>query len=396
MMNNEWLTHHSSLITHHMIAIVADDFTGAAELAGISLRFGLQLEVYLNSLDGLHNTPLRDGGLIVSTDSRSLNKTEALQVTAEVLKNVLELNPSFIYKKIDSVLRGYVLDELKLQMQLMQKTKAFILPANPSLGRTISNSNYYVQGKLISETGFAADPEFPISNSSVQAILKDETIQVLKHTDALPSEGIIVGEAENETDVQAWADKLDGSFVLAGAGDFYTALLNKQFKQTKQQQPELQAPFLYVCGTAYDQSVNYIKQVDEKSKAVLYITKQMIENGTGDAVWLQQCNYVLQQKKKAIIAFNREVIPDAISAADLRSIMAKAVKAVVEQNKITELFIEGGSTATAILQELGINRLSPVNELSRGVVRMKAAELFITVKPGSYELPNEIKQLFTI
>ncbi|MBP6687056.1 MAG: four-carbon acid sugar kinase family protein [Lacibacter sp.] len=391
-MNNEWLTtHHSSLITHHMIAIVADDFTGAAELAGISLRYGLKTELFTSK-----PTATNADVVIISTDSRSLNKAAALQITEDVLKNVLELKPSFIYKKIDSVLRGYVLDELKLQMQLMQKAKAFILPANPSLGRTISKGNYYVQGKLISETGFAADPEFPISDSSVQAILKDETVQVLKHTDGLASNGIVVGEAENETDVQAWADKLDGSFVLAGAGDFYTALLNKQFKQAKQQQAELQFPFLYVCGTAYDQSVNYIKQVDEKNKTVLYISKQMIENGTGDTTWLQQCNDVLKQKQKAIIAFNREAIPDDASAADLRSIMAQAVKAIVDQNKISELFIEGGSTATAILQELGINHLSLVNELKRGVVRMKAAELFITVKPGSYELPNEIKQLFTI
>jgi uncharacterized protein YgbK (DUF1537 family) len=374
-----------------MIAIVADDFTGAAELAGISLRYGLKTELFTSK-----PTVTDADVVIVSTDSRSLNKTAALQITADVLKNVLELKPSLIYKKIDSVLRGYVLDELKLQMQLMQKTKVFILPANPSLGRTISNGNYYVQGKLISETGFAADPEFPISNSSVQVILKDETVKVLKHTDTLSSNGIMVGEAESEADVQEWAGKLDGSFALAGAGDFYTALLNKQFKQTKQQQPELQFPFLYVCGTAYDQSVNYTKQVDEKSKTVLFITKQMIENRVYDEGWLQQCNDVLVRKQKAIIAFNSEAIPADASPADLRNIMAKAVKAVVEQTKISELFIEGGSTATAILQELGINRLSPVNELSRGVVRMKAGELFITVKPGSYELPNEIKQLFTI
>lgn len=388
-MSNEWPTHHSSLITHHMIAVIADDFTGAAELAGISLRYRLNVELYTAGIVAT-NTDV----LIVSTDSRSLNKADALKRTEAVLKSVLQLNPSFIYKKIDSVLRGYVIYELKMQMQMMQKSKAFILPANPSLGRTISNGNYYVQGKLISETGFAADPEFPISHSSVQVILKDETVQVLKHTDALPSNGIVVGEAENETDVQVWAEKLDESFVLAGAGDFYTALLSKQFKQTNQQQHELQLPFLYVCGTAYDQSVNYIKQVDEKSRTVLYITKQVIENGANDEAWLQQCKNVLQQKQKAIIAFNNEAIPPDALAVDLRSIMAKAVKTVIEQNKIRELFIEGGSTATAILMELGFNHLSPVNELARGVVRMKAGELFVTVKPGSYALSNEIKQLF--
>jgi len=372
-----------------MIAVIADDFTGAAELAGISLRYGLNVELYTGDVASTNADVL-----IISTDSRSLPKEEALKQTEKAVREILQVKPSCIYKKIDSVLRGYVIDELKLQMQLMQKSKAFILPANPSLGRTISNGNYYVQGKLISETGFATDPEFPISHSSVQVILKDDGVQVLKHTDALTEHGIVVGEAENETDVQVWAEKLDESFVLAGAGDFYTALLNKQFKQTNQKQHDLQLPFLYVCGTAYDQSVNYIKQVDEKSRTVLYITKQVIENGTDDALWLQQCKDVLEQKQKAIIAFNSEAIPTGASAADLRNIMAKAVKAVVEQNKISELFIEGGSTATAILQELGINHLSSVNELKRGVVRMKAGELYITVKPGSYELSNEIKQLF--
>jgi D-threonate/D-erythronate kinase len=372
-----------------MIAVIADDFTGAAELAGISLHFGLSVELYTGDV-----TATSADVLIVSTDSRSLNKADALKRTEAVLKSVLELNPSFIYKKIDSVLRGYVIDELKVQMQMMQKSKAFILPANPSLGRTISNGNYYVQGKLISETGFATDPEFPISHSSVQVILNDDEVQVLKHTDALSSNGIVVGEAESETDVRVWAEKLDESFVLAGAGDFYTALLSKQFKQTNQQHHDLQLPFLYVCGTSYDQSVNYIKQVDEKNKTVLYITRQMIESEVDDLAWLQQCNDVLEQKQKAIIAFNSEAIPADASAAGLRSIMAQAVKAVTEQNQIRELFIEGGSTATAILQELGINHLSPVNELARGVVRMKAGELFITVKPGSYELSKEIKQLF--
>ena len=388
-MNNELPTHHSSLITHQMIAVIADDFTGAAELAGISLRYGLKVELCTGEVAATNADVL-----IVSTDSRSLNKESALQITEAALKSVLQLNPSFIYKKIDSVLRGYVLDELKLQMQLMQKTKAFIFPANPSLGRTISNGNYYVQGKPISETGFANDPEFPISHSSVKSILNDETIDVLKHTDVFPANGIVVGEAENEADVQSWAAKLDESVVLAGAGDFYTAMLNKQFKQTTQQQPELQLPFLYVCGTAYDQSVNYIKEVDKKSKTVLYITRHMIESGVNDPVWLRQCKDVLEQKQRAIIALNSETIPADTSAAELRSIMAKAVKTVVEENKISELFIEGGSTATAILQEMGINKLSPVNELARGVVRMKAGELYITAKPGSYELSREIKELF--
>ena len=177
-----------------MIAIVADDFTGAAELAGISLRYGLSVELYTADVMATNADVL-----IVSTDSRSLNKADALKRTEAVLKSVLQLNPSFIYKKIDSVLRGYVIDELRLQMKLMHKSKAFILPANPSMGRTISNGNYYVQGKLISETGFASDPEFPISHSSVQVILKDEEVQVLLIE---PKSTLNTGNLKNERTVE--------------------------------------------------------------------------------------------------------------------------------------------------------------------------------------------------
>ncbi|HTH31483.1 MAG TPA: four-carbon acid sugar kinase family protein, partial [Lacibacter sp.] len=150
-----------------MIAVIADDFTGAAELAGISLRYGLKAELCTGD-----NVATDADVLIVSTDSRSLNKQAALQVTEQRLKEVLQLNPTFIYKKIDSVLRGYVLDELQLQMRLQKKSTAIVLPANPSLQRTISNQQYFVQGKPISETGFANDPEFPAKSSFIKTLLQ--------------------------------------------------------------------------------------------------------------------------------------------------------------------------------------------------------------------------------
>jgi uncharacterized protein YgbK (DUF1537 family) len=45
-------------------------------------------------------------------------------------------------------------------MKLMNKSGAFIMPANPSLNRTIKNGEYFVDGIKITETGFAHDPSF--------------------------------------------------------------------------------------------------------------------------------------------------------------------------------------------------------------------------------------------
>ena len=202
-----------------MIAVIADDFTGAAELAGISLRYGLSVEVFLNNV-----TATEADVIVVCTDSRSLNNTNAKEVTAKVVKNILQLNPSFIYKKIDSVLRGHVLDEINIQLQQTGLKKVLILPANPSLGRTISNGEYFINGVRINKTGFATDPEFPIKNSSVVEMIGNDEVKVLKHTDVLPAKGIAIGEAETVNDMKSWAAVIDNTWMLAGAGDFYTAI----------------------------------------------------------------------------------------------------------------------------------------------------------------------------
>ena len=208
-----------------MIAVIADDFTGAAELTGISLRYGLKVQLELQRINTTDTEVV-----IICTDSRSLKKEEAISVTSQAIEQIKTINPSLVYKKIDSVLRGYVMDELRTQMHLMDFSKAFLLPANPSLGRTVVDGEYYINEKKISDTAIANDPEFPIKSSLISAMLHDDSVKVLKHIDSLPKEGIVVGEAQSSTDIIAWANKIEQSWLLAGAGDFFQVLLEKKYR----------------------------------------------------------------------------------------------------------------------------------------------------------------------
>ena len=364
-----------------MIVVIADDFTGAAELAGISLRYGLTVSICQHD-----EISTEADVLIISTDSRSLKKKEALKVTADAVRKVVQLKPDLIYKKIDSVLRGYVLDELKVQMELCDVNKAFIMPANPSLGRTIIAGKYFIDGKQINETGFVADPEFPVISSSVHKILDDDSIKVLKLTKELPANGIVVGEAKNENDINEWADKLDNGWVLAGAGDFYTALLNKRYQEKRLHKFHLLQPHLYVCGTSFKERKEFINEISEELNCVAYM------GGKVDKLWINKTADIIKKNGKAVIAIKETTA----SALTLRTVMSKAVREILKRKTVKEIFIEGGSTAAAILQELNIKKLLPVNELQRGVVRMKVNDLFITVKPGSYKIPEQIKQLYLL
>ena len=362
-----------------MIAVIADDFTGAAELAGISLRYGLTVELFLGGV-----TATNADVLIICTDSRSLKIENAINQTTNAIKNILELDPEFIYKKIDSVLRGYVIDEVKVQMKLCGFEKVLILPANPSLGRMINNGEYFIDGKRITETGFTADPEFPIRSSIITEMIDNYAVSVLQNADELPGRGIVIGEVTRREDIEQWLTVINEEWMLAGAGDFYAAILDKKYQAGAQPSPEVQLPHLYVCGTAFNERKNYVKTLNEKQGCVVYMPGKITDS------WMEQTCEMLRKKNKAVVALHQATG----DATELRLTMAKTVKGILERENVKEIFIEGGSTAAAVLNELGIQKLSPVNELKRGVVRMKAKDLFITVKPGSYKLPDQIKTLY--
>ena len=84
-----------------MILVIADDITGAAELGGIGLRYGLRVLV-ADDIPANNETDL----LVVYTNTRSLKRSEAVKEMEKLAKKAKILAPSLFYRKTDSVLRG--------------------------------------------------------------------------------------------------------------------------------------------------------------------------------------------------------------------------------------------------------------------------------------------------
>jgi hypothetical protein len=180
-----------------------------------------------------------------------------------------------------------------------------------------------------------------------------------------------------------------------GAGDFYNALLSKTFRIKTLEDAETLLPHLYVCGTSFSESKHIVSRINDLQHCVMYLSERMLLDETiDDPIWFEKLANLLRQQRKAVIAIDEKSVPPTASALSLRTLMAKAVRYCLENAPVKELFIEGGSTGAAVLHELNIEQLVPVNVLERGVVRMKAAELFITVKPGSYKWSQKIMDLY--
>jgi D-threonate/D-erythronate kinase len=364
--------------------VIADDLTGAAEIAGICLRFGLQATISLNG-----KLPTQQGVSIICTDTRSMPREEAKRMTKKIMSEIGD-RPVF-YTKIDSVCRGHVLDELIIEMNTARRTRAIIVPANPSLGRTIVDGAYYINGVPINKTGFANDPEFPLQSALVKDMLgaTGNEIAVITSVDEIPATGLVVAETATPEDIDSWVHKAEHDDMLVGAGDFFTALLQRDCREVETTRPQIEKPFLYISGTAFSASRDFIGAIKDRQGIVLYIKGNDVEEN-----WLQQMHTVFAQHQKAILAIDPLVGTD-VSAETLRTTMASYVKEILQRETIKEILIEGGATAAAIIRELGIEYLQTEAEWERGVVRMKEGDCHINFKPGSYQLPVEIKELFS-
>jgi uncharacterized protein YgbK (DUF1537 family) len=325
----------------------------------------------------------------------------ALNITQQFLEPISIAKEEMVYKKTDSVLRGHVVEELLLQMQHLGYKRVLFIPENPSMGRIISRGQYFVNGQLLSDTAFAYDPEFPRKTADVVEMLAGHgaDIHVLQCADALPETGFIVGEASCQEDLEKWASKIDHDMLLAGGGDFFQAILQQRLGHPI---PTLisppQQPFLYISGTSFQASVSFIQTLAGERSVVHYIDAVVLE-GNGLQSWLSNCARALEENQKAVVAFDPSLQGQTLySALFLRKKMASIINSLLLMTTIKEIMIEGGSTAMAILDELNLPYWVPDAVFRRGVVRMQDAhqQHAITLKPGSYKLPDFILSLFPI
>ena len=378
-----------------MIVVIADDITGAAEMGGIAIRYGLKTIVADDFIESGNYEVV-----VIYTNTRSQTELEAAEKMATLSEKASKIKPSLFYKKTDSVLRGHVLAEMNAQMKAMNLKKGLLVPINPSSARVIRNGQYYINERPVHETSFSIDPEFPISSSKVEEMLgaNEIPVKVIKRNQQPIGTGINVGEAETQTDLDQWADLSDNTFLLAGGGSFFNALLSKRYDASSpsavHRTPAVDAPHCLISGTTFTKNVERIRGY---SGVVSYMppnifNADVINDDEFDS-WYQDVKRILQQYKKVIIAINNTKSQKA-DPQNLGLKLAEIAKRIVERIKISELLIEGGATAYAITRKLAWHSFIPKQELAQGILRMQVIgrdDIHLTIKPGSYEWPEQWK-----
>jgi uncharacterized protein YgbK (DUF1537 family) len=391
-----------------MIGVIADDLTGAAEIGAVGLRHGLSAEIVLAgaTMPVAAVSPAAKVDLLcLDTDSRLCPAEESARRAQGAAAWLKTAGARWIYKKVDSVLRGQVTAELEAVIAAARCPLVLLVPANPSLGRVIRGGRYYVRGKPLDETEFSYDAMHPRTSAFVLEMIspaRKQPVRVCDRDDALPTAGIVIGEAESIEHLDHWAQAGGSQVLRAGGAEFFAAVLRAEgCKPVVAKSAPLararMARELFVCGSNSTAAREF-----HASSLAAGIPVIGLPEGVGAAGALtgpeheelvRRAVSAFESKARVVLRVGLERVADPARAARLSSCVVQVAQGVLGKVAVDRVFAEGGATAVELARTLGWGRLKVLRELSPGVASLGLkgrlpAEL--TIKPGSYLWPPDV------
>jgi len=372
------------------ILVIADDFTGAAEIGGISHLFGLSVKVLS---DQIRSENYREEVLVIDTNTRRLSPEAAFQKISAILTGIDLSFFDLIYKKVDSVIRGPIESEIMAILSATGFTKAVLMPANPSRGRTIRDGMYFIDNIPISNTDFIHDPEYPRTSDEVADLIVDATKNLYVGEPGTADEihKIIVPDVSSQEHfrsvIKLFSDK---KYLPAGGADFFRSLLQDRMKLSETKKyayTYTTGRRHFIIGSKSLQSNLTIQNLQKSGFSDFYLPESALKNEGVFSGWLEQVFMSMQDKKNIFIARPDTHISDPGSINRIIFLLAKTASELISlSSPEDELIIEGGETASTIIRNLENPDLVIEEVIADGVVKLEIVDkgIYLIVKPGSY------------
>ena len=333
-----------------MLAIVADDLTGALDAAAPFASRGLHTEIALTV--GAIAAALSDNPQVISINvaSRELDLAGAQSATTAALA---ALPPGTrLFKKVDSRLKGHIAAEL----DVTPFRSALMAPAIPDFGRIVNDG--HVQG-------FGVDRPISIAE------------KLGRHADQ-----IIVPDVATLEDMSSWlhASQEQGVDLLIGARGLAEALAHQMSGGASSNAAEIPpGPGLFVIGSRDPITLAQIEELRATRKPrYMPAPNGRLTDATAD---------------ESLITLVQAVPGSAsTSAQDVSRLLAESVFPALT-NAASTLLLSGGATAEAVLEKMGITRFRLVGECMPGLGLAHADGRCIIAKSGGFGQPGTLREI---
>lgn len=395
------------------LLIIADDFTGALDTGVQFSKFGIRTMVTAVSETDLNKVDKELDVLVIDTESRYLTFEEAYQRLKNIIIAAQNADIPYIYKKVDSALRGNISAEIKAILDFSSKQTIPFLPAYPEMERVVIDGHLFIDEQLVSDSIFAHDPYEPVTESNISLRLKKEgdIDTTLVKNSYIPHEatGLLLFDSTSDADLKKQLTALDERDLLPisiGCAGFAKVLSQHLFNKHELIDYHLEAPIVVISGSVNDITKKQIEYAEEKKFPRLSLTVDQLlttnywesKQGRRDIK-----HYLDLIEEHSLVVF--ETLSDktmqqikqieTTSASDDSTIrfnigqsLGLLTKSLWENHSKGTFLFTGGDTLFQSMKVLGVNDIQPLVEMSTGVVlssiKWKEKEIQVITKSGGF------------
>lgn len=149
------------------VGIVADDLTSAADGAGAFLKSG-----YHPLVCRLKRENATARVVSIDTGSRLMAEAAAVRATGQAIASLAGCQ--YLYKTVDSTLRGHIRAEVAAAFKASGRTRLVIAPAFPAAGRTTIDGIQLLHDEPVAQTAYGRDPVHPARTSRIADLIAPE------------------------------------------------------------------------------------------------------------------------------------------------------------------------------------------------------------------------------
>ena len=388
-----------------LIGCIADDFTGATDLANNLVRAGMRCVQTIGVPDD--GAAVRAYAIVVALKSRTVPAAEAVDQSLAALRWLQAQGVEQIYFKycstFDSTAEGNIGPVTEALLDALHGPgQGFTIacPAFPVNQRTVFKGHLFVGDVLLSDSSMRHHPLTPMTDANLVRVLQSQTRRqvglvaqdvvgagpqaIRERFAALQAGGVGVAvvDAVSNGDLMAIGQALAG-FPLVTAGSGIAIGLPQNWPQLQSRGAGgradalppargLQAVVSGSCSVATNAQVLHFKQSGRPSLAI-----DPLAIAAGEDVAVQAMAWAEPLLASGPVLFYATAEPSAVRAVQERLGVARAgemvehtlsrIAAGLVERGVRQLLVAGGETSGAVVQALGVQRMTIGPQIDPGV-----------------------------
>ena len=403
------------------LGVIADDFTGATDVAGMLVQAGMNTLLTIGVPDA--GAPLDADAVVVALKSRTVPAADAVRESLAALERLRAAGCKRFYFKVcstfDSTPRGNIGPVAQALMAALQADFAIACPAFPENGRSVYRGHLFVGDQLLSDSGMNHHPLTPMTDANLVRWLQAQTAlkvgllrqdavaagvdEVVARIAALQSEGvcIAIADAIDNSDLRSLAAACaELPLLIAGSG---LALgLPAAYAARGWMQPDAKAATLPAvgghtavlsgsCSTATNAQVAHWLSSGRPALRI-----DALQLAAGVPLAAQALAWAEPQLARAPVLIYATAAADEVKAAQQQLGVERAgawvehclaeIATGLHERGVRRLVIAGGETSGAVVQALQVQRLRVGAPIDPGVpwTQAEGRPLLLALKSGNF------------